>query len=97
MRIPKAQKRQSGHQCLLAHLGSLHLKAARKTLVKLTSSSKDILGSISSMFYEQLLHGQISKAQKKKVKLSVVFTLSGSVCAKAACRTLMTLTPSLLK
>jgi len=45
------------------------------------------------MFYQQLLHAKIPKVQKKRVKLSVFFALSGSECAKAACKTLMKLTP----
>jgi len=32
---PKSTKKQSSHQCLFALLGSAHVKAARKTLVKL--------------------------------------------------------------
>jgi len=32
----KSAKRQSRHQCLFALLGSVYIKAARKTLVKLT-------------------------------------------------------------
>jgi hypothetical protein len=33
---PKSKKIQSSYQCLFAHLGSLRLKASRKTLVKFT-------------------------------------------------------------
>jgi len=40
--------------------------------------------TISSTFYEQLLHVQISKAQKKTDNWTVFFVLSGSVCVKAA-------------
>ncbi len=47
-------------------------------------------GSISSIFYEQLLHSQITKAQKRQ---SLFFALSGSAHKKAACRTLMKLNP----
>jgi len=36
------------------------------------------------MFYEQLLCAHIPKAQKKTVKLSVLFALLGSACAKSA-------------
>jgi len=49
--------------------------------------------SISSTFYEQLLHAQIPKAQKKTDNLTVFFALSGSVCVKAAHRMLIKLTP----
>jgi hypothetical protein len=40
--------------------------------------------SISSTFYEQLLHVQTPKAQKKTVKLKVLFALLGSALIKAA-------------
>jgi len=50
------------------------------------------MGSLSSTFYEQLLHMQILKAQKKNDNLTVFFALSGSVCVKAAHRMLMKLT-----
>jgi hypothetical protein len=46
-------------------------------------------GSISPIFYSQLLHLQIPKVQKT-VKSS--FVLLGSACAKAACKTLVKLT-----
>jgi len=49
-------------------------------------------GSTSSTFYEQLLCAQIPKVQKDSQVVSF-FTLLGSVCAKAAERTLMKLTP----
>jgi len=49
-------------------------------------------GSISSMFYKQLLHVKIPKAKKKTVKLSIFFVLLGSAHAKAASRMLMKLT-----
>jgi len=48
--------------------------------------------SISLRFIEQLLHSQIPKAQKKTVKLSVFFMLSGSSLKKAARRMLVKLT-----
>ena len=50
--------------------------------------------SISPTFYQQLLRVQIPKAQKKTVKLSSFFALLGSSRVKAACRTLVKLTPS---
>jgi len=34
--ILNAQKIQSSHQCLFGNLGSMHVKAVRKMLVKLT-------------------------------------------------------------
>jgi len=37
---PKSAKRKSSHQCLLAILGSLHEKVARKMLVKSTLGEK---------------------------------------------------------
>ena len=46
-------------------------------------------GSISSTFYKQLLRSQTPKAQK-----SSFFGLSGSASGKAACRTLVKLTPN---
>jgi len=49
--------------------------------------------SISSMLCEELLHTQIPKAQKKTVKLSVFFVLSGSGRAKADSGMWMKLTP----
>ena len=52
-------------------------------------------GSISSTFYEQLLHAQILKVLKRQVKLSVFLQLSGSVHVKPSCRMLMKLTPGL--
>jgi len=51
--------------------------------------------SISSMFYEQLLHAQIMQGQKKTDNLTVFFMLLGSARIKAASRTLIKLTPSL--
>ncbi len=36
LQIQKEQKRQSSYQCIFALLGSVHLKAARKPLMKLT-------------------------------------------------------------
>jgi len=53
------------------------------------------LGSISPMFYEQLLRTQIPKVQKKTDNLPVFFALSGSVWVKAAFRTSMKLTTGL--
>jgi len=44
------------------------------------------LVSISSTFYQQLLHAQIPKAQKKTVNLLVFWALLGSVQTKAAHR-----------
>jgi len=52
------------------------------------------LGSISSMFYVQLLRGLIPKC-KKSVKLSIFFTLLGSTRVKAAHKALVKLTPRL--
>ena len=54
-------------------------------------------GSISSTFYEQLLRVHTPKALKKTAKSSSFFALLGSTSVKAACRTLMKLTPSHLK
>jgi len=53
----------------------------------------DDQGSISPMFYEQLLHLQIPKVQKKLLDLTVFFALLVSACIKAARRTLMKLNP----
>ncbi len=47
--------------------------------------------SISSTFCKQLLLAQIPKEQKRQIVS--LFALLGSVCVKAACRTLMKLTP----
>jgi hypothetical protein len=49
-------------------------------ITMLVKSTLDHLGSISST----LLHVQIPKAKKKKVKLSGFFALLGSVSRKAA-------------
>ncbi len=54
---------------------------------------KRLLGSISSMFYDQPLCLQILKAQKKTVKVSIFFALLGSVCSKAVHKIMMKLTP----
>jgi len=54
-----------------------------------------MLVSISSTIYKQLLCMQISKAQKKTVKLSFFFALLRSVRVKAAARMLMKLTQGL--
>ena len=51
--------------------------------------------SISSTFYKHLLHAQTPKAQKKIVKSSSFFALSGSASVKAACRKLVKLIPDL--
>ncbi len=40
-RYPKSAKRLSSHQCLCALLGSAHIKAARKALVKSTLTRHD--------------------------------------------------------
>jgi len=40
-------------------------------------------GSISSMFYEQLLHAKVPKAPKKTVKLSVFYAFA--ICAQKSC------------
>jgi len=58
----------------------------------LSSSSVSDQGSISSTFDEQRLHLQILK---KTDKFTVFFALSGSAGMKAACRTLVKLTPGL--
>jgi hypothetical protein len=50
-------------------------------------------GSISSTFDWQLLQLQITKAQKKTVKLSIFFALSRSARTKAARRMSMKMTP----
>ncbi len=49
--------------------------------------------SISSMFFEQLLLLQITKAQKKTVKPAVSFVLLGPTSLKAVRRMLMKLIP----
>ncbi len=54
------------------------------------------LGSISSTFYEQLLHLQIPNAQKT-VKLSAFFALSGSLHVKAVHKMLVQLAPCVYK
>jgi len=54
---------------------------------------KSKLGSISTTFYKQMLHAQISKARKDTDDLTVFFMLLGSACAKAAHKTLVKLTP----
>jgi len=51
------------------------------------------LGSISSMFYIQLLRSRSPKAQNDNADLTVFFACSGSTCVKAVRRTLMKLTP----
>jgi len=43
-----------------------------------------VLGSVSSTFYEQLLHPQIPKAQKNTDDLTVFVAFSGSALVKAA-------------
>ncbi len=53
--------------------------------------------SISSTFYEQLWPTQIPKVQKKTVKLSIFWALSGSTNVKAARRTLIKLTPEVVR
>jgi len=50
-------------------------------------------GSISSMFYEQLLRTQIPKAENFTGNMTVIFALLGSAHVKAARRSLMKLTP----
>jgi len=45
------------------------------------------------MFYEQLLHEKILKAQKDTDDLTGIFMFLGSTCVKAVCKTLMKLTP----
>jgi len=50
------------------------------------------LGSISPMFYSKFLNAQIPNA-KKRVRLSIFFTLLGSTSVKAASKTLVKLTP----
>ncbi len=49
------------------------------------------------MFYIQLLHLQISQAQTYTNDLNLIFALLGSVCAKAAHKMLVELTPSFEK
>ncbi len=44
------------------------------------------LGSISPMFYDQLLRPKIPKAQKDTDDLTVFFALLGSACVKAVRR-----------
>jgi len=46
------------------------------------------LGSISSTFYEQLLHTKIPKVQRDSQVINVFFALLGPARAKAACKTL---------
>jgi hypothetical protein len=47
--------------------------------------------SISSTFYEQLLHMQIPKVQKGTDDFTFFFAYLGSACVKAAPKTLMKL------
>jgi len=47
----------------------------------------------SQMFYKQLLHEQIPKTQKILSSCQYFYALSGSASIKAACKTLMKLTP----
>jgi len=54
---------------IFALLGSTFVNTAHKTLMKLTQE----LGLILPMFYEQLLHKQIPKAQKDTDDLTVFF------------------------
>jgi len=58
-------------------------------------ASKPLLSSISSMFYIQLLHPQIPKAEKDTDDLTVFLMLLGSTSVKAARKMLMKLTPDL--
>jgi len=50
-------------------------------------------GSTSSMFYKQLLHVKIPKAQKRQSSQQCCFALSGPTSLKAAHKTLAKLTP----
>jgi len=50
--------------------------------------------SISLTFQKQLLRPYIPKAQKDTDDMTVFFRHLGSGCVKAACKTLMKLTPS---
>ncbi len=62
------------------------------------SNVEDHWGQFHQRSHEQLLGMQIPKAQKNPVKLSIffcAFDISASI--KAACRTLMKLTPGRLK
>ncbi len=51
------------------------------------------MGSISSMFYVQLLPSKNPKALKDTDDLTVFLMLSGSTSVKAACKMLVKLTP----
>ncbi len=65
----------------------------RKTRKNIVSRS-DSLGQFHQLsFYKQLFTHASPKSGQKIIKLSVFFALSGSACAKVACRTLMKLTP----
>jgi len=51
------------------------------------------LGQISATFYEQLLHAQIPKAQKKTDSMTVFFALLESAHIKAVRKMLVKSTP----
>jgi len=50
-------------------------------------------GSILSTFYAQLLHAQITKAQKRESSYQCLFALLLSACPKAATKMLVKFTP----
>jgi len=50
--IPKVQKDNSSHQCLIALLGSLQVKALSKTIVKLAA----IISAFSRFYRKVLTH-----------------------------------------
>jgi len=70
-------QRQLIHQCLFALLVSLLVKAASKMLVKLTLGLNFI-----NILQAAFMHAD-SKSAEKAVKLSVFFTLLGSIHMKA--------------
>jgi len=61
---PKSVKRQSSHLCLFALLGSSHIKAAPKMLMKLTPDARKNTGKSSSfkMQFRKINGGKAAKA-----------------------------------
>jgi len=81
----KITKRQSSHQCLFVLLWSANVKAARRTLVKLTQGVNFI------NIFCKAFTGEDPKSKKKTVKLSVTFCTYG-IC-KCNRKMLVKLTP----
>ncbi len=68
-----------------------HGSQLRRQTSEIFSSYSQV--SISSTFYDQLLHAQILKAQKRQPSCQSFFVLLGSAHVKAGCITLMKLSP----